>query len=75
MTNLYHHDRVDRLTDLVCKQSATRFGNFCYQLGQHGNRSKLTDSVISSPQTFSSSYDTLYRLTNETTAGWTPLWF
>jgi RHS repeat-associated protein len=66
VTNLWEYDTRNRLTNEVWKLNTTMLGSFSYQLGAAGNRISLSDSVNGASRTYAWSYDSLYRLTNET---------
>ena len=68
VTNLWQYDPLNRLTNLTWKVTTTTLGTFSYQLGPTGNRTKLVETVGTSPATSRTNqwqYDSLYRLTNE----------
>jgi RHS repeat-associated protein len=67
VTNLYQYDQLNRLTNCVWNSNALTLASFYYQLGASGTRTNLTETILTlvTNRTYAWSYDTLYRLTNE----------
>jgi len=70
ITNLYQYDRLNRLTNSIWNKNVSPVAAFAYQIGRTGNWTNLVESIVyqssSVNRTNSWSYDSLYRLTNET---------
>ena len=71
VTNQFQYDRLNRLTNMVWKLNATTLASFYYQLGLTGNRTNLSEVVNSASRTYGWTYDSLYRLKQETLGGGT----
>src|SRR5262249_9414159 len=71
ITNSFQTDLVNRLTNLVWKSNSLTLASFSYQLGKTGNRTNLTETLLTSAtnRVYSWDYDKLYRLTAETISG------
>ena len=71
VTNQFQYDRLNRLTNMVWKLNATTLASFDHQLGFYGNRTNLSEVVNSASRTYGWTYDSLYRLKQETLGGGT----
>ena len=71
VTNQFQYDVLNRLTNVVWKTNAGTVASFYYQLGATGNRTNLTETLISviTNRTYAWTYDLLYRLKQETLSG------
>ena len=71
VTNLAQFDVLNRLTNSIWKLNASTLASFYYQLGATGNRTNLTETLITSVtnRTYAWGYDRLYRLTTEAISG------
>jgi YD repeat-containing protein len=65
----WQYDPMNRLTNLVWVKSSTTNTSFYYQLGRTGNRTNLSEKINNISQTYSWTYDSLYRLKQETFGG------
>lgn len=68
VTNLCQYDSLNRLTTLTWNLNASGLANFSYLLGAKGNRTNLNESVNGTNRVYAWQYDSLYRLTNESSA-------
>jgi len=70
-TNLNQYDVLNRLTNSVWKSNALTQASFYYQLGATGNRTNLTETLLTAVtnRTYAWQYDSLYRLTSEGISG------
>jgi RHS repeat-associated protein len=66
VTNQFQYDVLNRLTNAVWKTNAGTIASFYYQLGAAGNRTNLSEAVNGTTRTYAWTYDTLYRLKQET---------
>jgi RHS repeat-associated protein len=71
VTNQFQYDSLNRLTNAVWKFNASTLASFYYQLGLAGNRSNLSETVNSTSRTYAWTFDSLYRLKQETLGGGT----
>jgi RHS repeat-associated protein len=72
VTNRYHYDSLNRLTNLVAGTPTATLASFAYRLAPAGNRTNLSETVGGQSRTFTWQYDPLYRLTNEVITGAAP---
>jgi RHS repeat-associated protein len=68
VTSQFQYDVLNRLTNAVWKTNAGTIASFYYQLGAAGNRTNLTETLLTviTNRTYAWSYDPLYRLKQET---------
>ena len=66
VTNTHTYDSLNRLTNLVAKNSGGAIASFAYKVAAAGNRTNLVETVNGVSRTNAWGYDPLYRLTNET---------
>jgi RHS repeat-associated protein len=71
VTNLYQYDILNRLTNLTWKLNATTLASHYYQLGRAGNRTNLSELLNGTSRTYAWTYDSLYRLKQESLSGGT----
>ena len=71
VTNLSQYDLLNRLTNSAWKSNLLTLASFYYQLGATGNRTNLTETMLTSVtnRTYAWHYDLLYRLQQETISG------
>jgi RHS repeat-associated protein len=69
VTNLWHYDARNRLTNVVWKLNATTNASFAYQLEAAGYRTRLDEAVGGSNRVYQWAYDNLYRLKGESITG------
>jgi RHS repeat-associated protein len=69
VTNLFQYDRLNRLTNAVWKLNASALASFSYQLGLTGQHTNLSETVNGASRTYGWTYDSLYRLKQETLSG------
>src|SRR5439155_8221009 len=69
VTNRFQYDALNRLTNMVWKLNASTLGSFYYQLGLAGNRTNLIETVNGTSRTYAWTFDSLYRLKQETLGG------
>jgi len=70
-TNVCQYDILNRLTSSVWKSNALTLASFYYQLGATGNRTNLTETLLTAVtnRTYAWAYDSLYRLASEGISG------
>ncbi len=71
VTNQFQYDRLNRLTNEVWKLNASTLASFYYQLGLTGNHTNLSETVNGTSRTYGWTYDSIYRLKQETLGGGT----
>jgi RHS repeat-associated protein len=71
LTNLCQYDLLTRLTNSVWKSNQLVLASFFYQLGSTGNRTNLTETLLTSVtnRTYGWGFDPLYRLRSESISG------
>jgi RHS repeat-associated protein len=69
ITNQYAYDPLNRLINMSAGLRGAQRADFTYSLKSGGTRTNLADNVGGTSRAFSWSYDSLYRLTNETVSG------
>ena len=73
VTNFYRYDAQNRLTNLIWKLGNTTLASFGYTLNNPlGLRTQMIQSLGAQPTTFTWSYDTVQRMTNEVVSGGSP---
>jgi len=71
VTNQFQYDPLNRLTNAVWKLNASTLASFYYQLGLAGNRTNLSETVNGTSRTYGWTFDSLYRLKQESLGGGT----
>ena len=69
VTNLFQYDLLNRLTNAVWKTNAGPIASFYYQLGLSGIHTNLSETLNGSSGSYAWSYDSLYRLKQESLGG------